>query len=170
VPWQIAMTRENIQGGFERTGLYPLSLERMLSGIVGNVAVDNSTPMVAEALKNICITKRAEVKWKGLGLDMNAMRVVVENLDRLVENMINRRTTRKDNGGFVPEPLAKRLSHGGLLMTADDVLAVLEQQRVAKELKDQAIAESKAKTAQIRALKLTAAVMKLEKSENVILV
>ena len=55
-------------------------------------------------------------------------------------------------------------------MTADDVLAVLEQQRVAKELKDQARAEPKAKTAQIRALKLTAAVMKLEKSENVILV
>lgn len=50
-PWLAAMTPTNITSGFKRCGIWPLSLDVILEGCVGEVAVNDAMPIIAHGLK-----------------------------------------------------------------------------------------------------------------------
>jgi len=154
-PWIQAMTKPKIVSAFKSCGIYPLSLDVMLSGAVGDVGVSIETPMLSLALDNICVTDRITRKWLDEGYSADAMHVIYANLDRLIGNAVSG-SCRKEKDGFLPDSLIKQLPGGGLLVTSEQCLEVIGKQREAKVLVAEEKEKKKAERLRKKAMKLTA--------------
>jgi len=150
----MSMTPVNIVGAFKRCGIVPLSLEVMLKGCVGDVAVDNTTPMISLALNNICITNRVSVKWTRAGFAPDALKIVCANVDRLVGTLVES-SCRKSKGVFLPDELTKKLPSGGYLVTAEESLRVMDMHQADKASKVEQQREKKTERLRKKTLKLT---------------
>jgi hypothetical protein len=171
-PWLAAMTPTNICSGFKRCGIWPLSLEVMLEGCIGDVSVDSSTPMLELALKNICVTERMTSKWLTAEFDLDAMKIVYANVDRLLGTTVDASSCRKTKGSFLPEGLTKNLPSGGYLVTSEESLRVMDMQQAAKDIKAEQAAKKKAERLRKKALKLTQSLMtpSMPKKQTVVIV
>lgn len=118
VPFKAAFSTQNARKAFEAAGIFPLSLEVMLSAIVGNKPSTQSTNLRHHAVvvphhDTMQVTERQQRVLKRLGLDIDALRVV--NLT--VQHTFKPRPQKRVRGSYVDESFS-----GGVLLTHSEML------------------------------------------------
>jgi len=155
-PWNKAMTPSNIIGAFAKCGIYPLSADAMAAGVVGIAPVlPKPLPHIqaaVEHIKPLFVSKRLDNAWQVKGVDKDAVQVAYRCIDRFLGTF--EATTQPRTGTFVPEAAAKTLTDGGLLITHDDMLALVENQALARDQKRQDVEARKQRRIEVKALKL----------------
>ncbi|KAG9411089.1 hypothetical protein AC1031_016744 [Aphanomyces cochlioides] len=139
-----SVSRSNIVCGFEKTGLWPLCLDVMLSKIVGDQPHSMQRTVLIQPA--ISISPAADVLLRELNIDPDAARVVHLNTSHLIE-MKQCLKAPKAQDTWV---------HGGCLMTTEAIIKAVKEREDANLEKQRVMAENK----KARDIRRSAAVLK----------
>jgi hypothetical protein len=156
-------TRAYIVAGFEKAGVYPLSKAVMMKGVIGDGPLVTAKANMVKLTANTIITPRTASWLKRKGLDADTTRVLSMNqweLDDL--------TSRKKKK-LIEAP--DQYVHGGVVMTADAVIQLVENKeevkRVQLEEKLRRKVERAHRASLLELAKADAAVARREREERI---
>jgi len=138
-PFKNAFSTANIRKGFSSTGIYPLSLEVMMSGIIGQAPSTTSSrvrhhAVLAPLFDGDVICERVQLQLKRRRLSLDTLNVAKISLRMLIEPMAQPRS----KGNFVDEKVS-----GGKLLTYADMKEVVDR-RAAVAAEKKAVKEAAA--------------------------
>jgi F0F1-type ATP synthase epsilon subunit len=117
-PWQKAFTVENIRSGFRKTGIFPLSIEVMVAGVVGDGAANTSASTIPILMEEAFTLTDRQKRFLSLrGVSQDRARVCTIGLMAMVHSKEEKQTKERT---FVD---------GGVLMTSEEMISLVRQKQ-----------------------------------------
>ncbi|KAE8989650.1 hypothetical protein PR001_g21717 [Phytophthora rubi] len=134
LPFENALAAQNAISAFKNAGIYPLSVDIMLAGLVGNKPCIKKQSLLHHAVvvphvEAVRVSERQQRDLERKRLNLDALNVV----NIAVRSSATPKTKGRMKGTYVDEKFS-----GGVLLTHAEMLAALERKKTAKADKERA--------------------------------